>query len=286
MPQPFLLDVAVEQSTDLTAWRGVGRASVAALEIGGAEVRHARVPVRATAGGYLRVTPSRAVADWQLLRATLVSSTTEPAMPESVRVTPLAASVAPEGAPADALYFDAGGTLPVQSVSLGFAATDGWARADVAASRTLEGPWLPVVYGELFYALSFEGREFASTPVVVGRHEARYWRVVPAAPLRGQRIELELTFPQEYLRVAVNGGAPYLLAAGTLAEGAGPDPTLASVWSRLTAARRRRAVRGARRAARARRRRRTPRGARVPLADGWAVDRANRRRACRRSNGG
>jgi hypothetical protein len=233
LPQPFLLDVSVEQSMDLTAWRSVGRASVAALEIGGTEVRHARVPVRANAGGYLRVTPSRSVADWQLLRAALVSSTTEVATPQSVRVAPLAAGAAPEDGPADALYFDAGGTLPVQSVALGFAATDGWVRADVAASRTLDGPWLPVIYGELFYALSFEGREVASTPVVIGRQDARYWRVVPAAPLRGQALELELAFPQEFLRVAVNGGAPYLLAAGTLAEDAGPDATLAAVWSQL-----------------------------------------------------
>jgi hypothetical protein len=232
LPQPFLLDVSVEQSTDLTAWRSVGRASVAALEIGGAEVRHARVPVLANAGGYLRVTPSRAVADWRLLRATLVSSTNEPPPPpQSVRAAPLPAAAVPADGPADALYFDAGGTLPVQSVSLRFAATDGWARADVATSRTLEGPWLPVAYGELFYALSFEGREFASAPVVVSRQEARYWRVLPAAPLRGQAFELELSFPQEYLRVAANGGAPYLLAAGTLAKGAGPDATLAAVWS-------------------------------------------------------
>jgi hypothetical protein len=233
LPQPFLLDVSVEQSTDLTAWRNVGRASVAALEIGGAEVRHARVPVRANAGGYLRVTPSRAVADWQLHRATLVSSTIEPATPQNVRLAPLAAEAVAVDAPAGAVYFDAGGTLPVQSVSLGFAATDGWARADVAASRSLDGPWLPVAYGELFYALSFEGRELASEPVVVGRQEARYWRVVPAAPLRSQKLELELTFPQEYLRVAVSGGAPYTLAAGTLAKEAGPDATLAAVWSEI-----------------------------------------------------
>src|SRR5688572_18128503 len=234
LPQPFLLDVGVEQSTDLTAWRSVGRASVAALEIGGTEVRHARVPVRADAGGYLRVTPSRSVADWQLLRAALVSSTTQLATLQSVRVAPLAAGAGPGDGPANAVYFDAGGTLPVQSVSLGFAATDGWVRADVAASRTLEGPWLPVVYGELFYALSFQGSEFASMPVAVGRQDARYWRVVPAAPVRGQALELELKFPQEYLRVAANGGAPYLLAAGTLAEEAGPDATLAAVWSELT----------------------------------------------------
>ena len=234
LPQPFLLEVSVEQSTDLTNWRGVGRGSVAELAIGDAEVRHARVPVRAAAGGYLRVTPSSAVADWHLLRAALVSSTTEPAAPARVRVPPLAVGAGAAEPVPDALYFDAGGTLPVASVALAFAAGDGWARATVAASRTLDGPWTPVAYGELFYTLSFEGREFASTPVAVGRQEARYWRVVPQAPLRDSRVELELTFPQEYLRVAASSGAPFLLAAGTLAEGAGPDATLSSVWSALT----------------------------------------------------
>ncbi len=36
LPQPFLLEVSVEQSTDLTNWRGVGRGSVAELAIGDA----------------------------------------------------------------------------------------------------------------------------------------------------------------------------------------------------------------------------------------------------------
>jgi hypothetical protein len=154
-------------------------------------------------------------------------------VPLRLRVPPLAAAALPEEGPAGALYFDAGAAVPVQSVSLAFTAADGWARADVAASRTLDGPWSTVAYGQLFYALAFEGREFESTPVALGRHEARYWRIAPAAPLRGQAFELELELPQEHLRVAVAGGAPYLLAAGTLAEGAGPDATLATVWSQL-----------------------------------------------------
>jgi hypothetical protein len=233
LPQPFLLDVAVEQSNDLTSWRSVGRASVAALVIGGAEARHARVPVRAAPGGYYRITSRGSVADWYLMRATLVSSVGEPAMPSSIRVAPLDARVNSENEPADALYFDAGGELPVQSVALAFPAGDGWVRANVAAARTLDGPWTPVTYGELFYALSFEGQELKSEPVHVGRQEARYWRVVPSAPLRGQRLELTLEFPQESLRVAVRGDGPYLLAAGTLAKEAGPDATLSSVWSAL-----------------------------------------------------
>ena len=286
LPQPFLLEVSVEQSTDLTNWRGIGRGSVAELAIGDAEVRHARVPVRAAAGGYLRVTPSRAVADWHLLRAALVSSTTEPTAPVRVRVPPLAASAGPEEPVPDALYFDAGATLPVASVALGFAAGDGWARATVAASRTLEGPWTPVAYGELFYKLSFEGREFASTPAAVGRQEARYWRVVPEAPLRGQGVELELTFPQEYLRVgrqrwrAVSARGRHVAGGGRSRR----DALVRVVGAR--AAGRCGAVRDARRKARARRIGRARGRAPVSLANRRAVERADRGRACRRHNGG
>ena len=109
---------------------------------------------------------------------------------------------------------------------------------------------------------------------------------MPSAPLRGERLELELQFPQEHLRVAVRGGAPYLLAAGTLAEEAGPDATLASVWSALDppADAVPLATLGARRelggAGGARR------GAALPVAHRGAVDRADRRRACGWGDGG
>lgn len=232
LPQPFLLDVTIEQSVDLTSWRFVGRGSVAALTIGDAEVVHARVPVRASAGGYYRVTPRGPVADWHLLRAALLRAAPEPAPPRSARVAPLAASTVPDDAPPEALYFDAGGALPVRSVTLAFPRGDGWARADVAAARSLDGPWTTVAYGALFYRLSFEGQELTSPPLELGRQERRYWRLVPAAPPRGA-VELVLAYPEERLRVAPTGAAPYLLAAGTLAEEAGPDPTLASVWSSL-----------------------------------------------------
>lgn len=233
LPQPFLLDVVIEQSTDLTSWREVGRASVAALSVGGAEARHARVPVRAAAGGYLRVTTDGSVADWHLLRATLVSSAVARAAPISLRVAQLPEDAEPDGAIPAALYFDSGGPLPVSMATIAFGDDNGWVRADVSASRSLDGPWIPIAHGELMYRVSFEGREFVSEPIAVPRYEARYWRVVPSAPPRGERLELELQFPQETLRVAVDGRAPYLLAAGTLSEEAGPDTTLASVWATL-----------------------------------------------------
>jgi len=235
LPQPFLADVRVEQSGDLTSWRSVGGAAVATLAIDGAEVRHTRVPVRgASAGGYYRITAERGARDWYLQRAVLVVAEATPSMPQVVRVAPLPASTLPPDAVTDALYFDAGGVLPVSAIDLKFAGDAGWARADVAAAESLAGPWNTLVYGELFYEISFEGRQFSSPAFGVGRRELRYWRVVPTAPLRDARVELDLNFPQEQLRVRANGGAPYLLVAGTTADEAGPDATFAAVWSEIS----------------------------------------------------
>jgi hypothetical protein len=233
LPQPFLLDVRIERSENLEHWRTVGSGVVAALEVGGVEARHARVHVNASAGGYYRITASRAVPDWQLLSATLVSA--EPGAAESltVRAESLPASALPDDALPAAWYFDAGAALPVAAATLKFPADAGFMRADLAASDSLAGPWRPIARAGLFYSLQFEGREFSSPLVEIGRRELRYWRVVPSAT-NGEPPALELTVPQEYLRVRANGAGPYLLAAGTLAEDAGPDATFASVWADLS----------------------------------------------------
>jgi Protein of unknown function (DUF3999) len=228
LPMPFLLDVRVEQSSDLNDWRGVGAGSVAALSIADTEVRQSRVRVSAGAGGYYRITARGGVADWYLQRATLVSTVAEPAPVATVRLERLNAE-AVAAAEAGALYFDAGGALPVSAMNLDFGAGNGWARVDVATASALEGPWRPVLYGQLFYSLEFEGQRLASDAFALGRHAARYWRLAPKVPLRTAPA-LRLTYGQETLRVAAAGAPPYLLAAGTLAAGAGPDPTFASVW--------------------------------------------------------
>jgi hypothetical protein len=236
LPQPFLLDVEVEQSQDLTVWRTIGRASVAALAIAGAEVRHARVPVRASQGGYYRIRGARTVEGWYVERVGLVSATAQPGVPNTLTVAPLSTAELPDDAREGALYFDAGGVFPVETVTLDFGEQAGWLRADVASAASLEGPWTPRAYGELYYALAFEGERFDSPATRVGRSEERYWRVWPAEPLRGVAPALVLEYPQEHLRVAVQGMPPYLLAAGTLSDEAGPDPTFSAVWSQLPAA--------------------------------------------------
>ncbi len=160
------------------------------------------------------------------------SSATASATVRSVAVQPLAADALPPDAAANAWYFDVGASLPASAVTIAFAGEAGWLRGDVEGSDSLAGPWLPIVSDTLFYALTFEGRTFASPPVTVGRREVRYLRVLGESP-RAAPLELTLTYPQEYLRVGARGSGPWWLVAGTLADEAGPDPTFAAVWSEI-----------------------------------------------------
>lgn len=230
--QPFLLGVRVEQSANLTDWRTVGGASVAALAVGSAEVRHARVPVAAAPGGYYRITPDRGVPGFHLERAALVFADAPPPDLRRVKIAALGADApGAAGGPAAPMYFDAGGPVPARTAALEFASGRGWVRADVAVSDSLDGPWTTIGYDVLFYELDQNGETLASAPLPVGRHEARYWRVTPEQAVALARVTLALEYPEEHLRFSADGEAPYLLAAGTLAQGAGPDSTFAAVWS-------------------------------------------------------
>ncbi|HET8697528.1 MAG TPA: DUF3999 family protein, partial [Gammaproteobacteria bacterium] len=190
LPQPFLLNVRVEQSNDLTSWRAAGRGSVAQLAVGDVEARHARVPVSARAGGYLRIAWERNVPGFYVERVSLVSADQAEApllnvrLPALDRAPPRGDTTA--GGP-EPLYFDAGGALPVAAATVHFAAGSGWLTADVAAADSLDGPWQPVAYRTLLYEVDYGGTHFASPPVAVGRNDKRYWRVTPAEPLGRDR---------------------------------------------------------------------------------------------------
>jgi hypothetical protein len=229
------LNVSIEQSRELTDWRTVGSGSIASLWIGGSRLRHARVPVYAAPGGYYRIAWGHGVPDWYLDRVTLVLAAESQLPRELQSLSPLEPVASRVGATEtdSALYFDAGGPLPVSSIAVEFGTRPGWVRAKIASAPSLEGPWTSVAAETLFYELDYEGQRLASEPVAVGRRLARYWRVTPAEPVAASRVTLRLEYPAEVIRVALDGTPPYLLAAGTASAGAGPDPTFASVWREL-----------------------------------------------------
>ena len=238
LPQPFLMEVRIEQSQTLSDWRPVGRASIAALSIDGTELVHGRVPVGAAPGGYYRITWSRTVTDWHLERAVLIGAVPAPDPRLSrARFAPIERAATTGETEVRTLHFDLGGRLPVMAVTLDFTAANRWARGRFESSDSLDGPWQVRSSSRLFYELAYEGEELVSGAVDVGRVEHRYWRaVLDEAPLPGA-VELSVAYPQEHLRFVAGGIAPYMLVAGTVSPAAGPDPTLEAVWKDLRPAR-------------------------------------------------
>jgi hypothetical protein len=232
LDRPFLMSVGIEWSDDLTGWRNVGRGSIASLTIDGAEVRHDRVAVRGAVGGYYRVSWDRRIADWTLERAVLIhNESAESVSFGRIELEPI--DVDPAIALADTIYFDLGGRLPVTSAELVFAAANRWVEAGLEVSGRLDGGWQSLASRYLFYDVDYEGESFASDALRLRRTEGRYWRLrLDSQPPAGG-VRLALTYPEERLRFAANGVPPYLLAAGTLLDEAGPDRTFASVMTAL-----------------------------------------------------
>jgi len=232
LDRPFLMSVGIEWSADLTGWRNVGRGSIASLAIDGTEVRHERVPVRGAVGGFYRVTWDRRIADWTLERAVLIRNETADSVSFGrIELEPI--DVDPSMALADTLYFDLGGRLPVTSAEPVFAAPNRWVEAGLEVSNRLDGGWQSLAVRYLFYDVDYEGESFASDALSLRRTEGRYWRLRLHSQMPAGGVRLALTYPEERLRFAANGELPYLLAAGTLLDEAGPDRTFASVMTAL-----------------------------------------------------
>jgi hypothetical protein len=234
LEHPFLLNVTVEHSNDLSNWRWVGGGSVAALAIEDASLAHRNIEIAGRTGGYYRVTWSRPVDGWLLEKVDVITrSLTDQAT--FGRVTLSALPGAPDDAPPNALYFDVGGALPVTGADFVMPSPNQWVQASIYAANSIDGPWRQVRAWRLFYDIEFEGERLLSEPVNLGRIEARFWRVLFGKDIAPDDVELRLEYPEERLRFSATGEAPYQLVGGTLLAEVGPDPTLAAVMKALSA---------------------------------------------------
>ena len=230
LDRPFLLGVRIEHSLDLTTWRSVGQASVAALLVDETWVTRRRIPIAASARGFLRITWDEQLPQWEVLRVELVNAASAAApIPDRLTIEPT--DQLPAEPDEGALYFDLGGQLPVQAAGLSFATRNAWVVARIDVSHSIDGPWRRAAPSQLFYRLTLGDEEFESEFITLGRVEAQFWRISSDALLSD--VELKVTYPVESLRFAARGQAPYLLVAGTLADEAGPDPAFGQVVRQL-----------------------------------------------------
>ena len=284
LPQPFLLDVGVEQSTDLTNWRSVGagvRRRARDRRRRGAARARARARESPAATSASRRAAASPIGTCCARRSS--SARPSPSRRSSVRVPPLAAARRARGRARRCALFrrrrPAAGVVRRARVRRERRLGARRRRGEPLARRAVDA-------GRVRRAVL---RAVVRRPRVRERAARRRSprRALLACRCRRRRCAASASSSRSSSRRSTcgsrpRGGAPYLLAAGTLAEEAGPDATLASVWSALDPRRRTRAARDARRAPRARRRCGARRGAALPVAHGGAVGRADRGRACRR----
>ena len=230
--QPFLTAVTISHSQDLADWNVIGSGSIASLAIDDTQVRHSRIPLDGRTGGYYRIDwPDDTPAPWVLEQLDLVFSAAPEATP--VELVALEPADGPAEAAQNALFFDAGGQLPIRAVELEFVNPNTWANAAIHTSDSLDGPWARVASRRLFYRVDFGGDQVRAPVVPMPGPGARYWRVLPDRALDEDGIELRLHYPLEYLRFSASGSAPYQLVAGSLSTEAGPDRVLGQVWEQL-----------------------------------------------------
>ena len=160
--QPFLTTVTISHSEDLARWNVIGTGSIASLAIDDTQVRHSRIPLDGRTGGYYRIDwPDNTPAPWVLDQLDLVFSAAP--NPTPVELVVLEPSDGPTDAAENALFFDAGGQLPVRAVELEFVNPNTWANAAIHTSDSLDGPWGQVSSRRLFYRVGFDGDQVRAT---------------------------------------------------------------------------------------------------------------------------
>jgi hypothetical protein len=226
--RPFLVNVTIEHSEDLSRWQPVGRGAIGALAVDSTLVAHRHVEIRVATGGFYRVRWRRDSEDFLLDSVELLGQAETSGPPRlSERLAPM--DPQPDSAPNNAIYFDAGGRLPVASVAASFNAENTWVEARISSASSLDGPWRESAPQHVFYRLTVGADELTSQAAQLGRIDARYWRFDVVDGARVPAFDLEIEYQAETLRFAAQGEAPYRLVAGTLLASVGPDPTLASL---------------------------------------------------------
>ena len=209
-PGSEVVKVSVEASDDLREWRTVAsRAALVRLAQGGQVLAQTRVALSSVNAKYYRVTWDGAALELRSVEAES-AATTKP--PEARKVTTVQGTRTKEG---DIVY-DMGARLPVEAVRVIFPEANSVAPFEIASrDGPPNAPWRSR-YSGTFYRIVRDGAELVPSPVEIGVHPARAWRLHPqvkdgaADPLPSLEVSWR---PADVVFVA-KGEGPFSLAFG------------------------------------------------------------------------
>lgn len=209
---PFIINVKVEGSSDLSSWSELGQGSIAELKLDDASVTRSSVNLLRRKSRYLRVTWDDAPDGWTLSAASgryrentqvrTVSRT------DSRQLNSLGRDESDGG-----YLFDLDGAPPVNGVQLSLPADNTVIRASIYARTDVQSRWRRLG-GQLFYHLKRGKAQIENDELSLPATRARLWKVVIESGRPEVTMALQLRWQPDRLRFIAQGAPPYELVAG------------------------------------------------------------------------
>lgn len=209
---PFIVNIKVEGSSDLSSWTNLGQGSIAELKLDDASIVRSSVTLRRRQARYLRITWTDAPDNWQL-------SAASGRYRETTQVRAVARNdsrqLSPDGRDeSDGGYvFDLGGAPAVTQVQLSLPADNTVIRASIYVRQSSQSQWRRV--GEqLFYHLQRGQARIENDALSLSATRARLWKVVVESGRPEVSMSMQLQWQPDRLQFVAQGMPPYELVAG------------------------------------------------------------------------
>lgn len=205
---PFIGQVTIDSSDDLSDWRRAGQGRIAALSDDSTTIERKLVAIQPTESDYLRITWQNMPEDWLLDGLTgLVYEKETDVIREYVELDPTGVDDSDGGR-----LFDVGGWIPADEINLLLPADNTLFRANVYVGSEA-GRWHRIM-DHVFYNFRSGDDALEHPPTLIGPQRIRYVKVVPGRGRQDAEFRLQIGWRPHRLIFVAQGNDPYLLVTG------------------------------------------------------------------------
>ncbi len=205
---PFIGQVTIDSSDNLSEWRRAGQGRIAALSDDSTTIERKVVAIGSTESEYLRITWQNMPEGWLLdgLTGFIYEEETD-VIREYVELDPTGVDDSDGGR-----LFDVGGWIPADEINLLLPADNTLFRANVyVASET--GRWHRIM-DHVFYNFRSGDDALEHPPTLISPQRIRYVKVVPGRGRQDAEFRLQIGWRPHRLIFVAQGNDPYLLVIG------------------------------------------------------------------------
>ena len=208
-PEGFMGSVLLEDSVDLQYWRKVGSATLAELRHEDALILQNRIELSKIITHYLRISWSDMPENWQIESAAGIYFEDEQ-IEEREWIT--LDAISPDR-DASEFFFTAGGSPPVDRVSVLLPNDNVVVRASIFHRANRQNEWRKVTEG-VFYNVTRQGNRFETPAMEIATSRLSEWKVVIDSGVTGGPVRVKLGWRPDKLLFVAQGSAPFEMVTG------------------------------------------------------------------------